>query len=315
MDDLFTLHPHGVFLRREVLEAGYSDRDLLMGIRDGFLVRIRHGAYVRADTWSGCDDLGQHVLRCQAVHLNHAPYVAISHMSGAAVSGLRLWNADLSKVHVTRLDGLPGKQSADVVYHRAVERPVQIGRIAEMHVLPPAWCAAGTAALSSVEAGLVTVDSAYHLGLATEEDMRAATAAMSGWPGTARLQMTMRLAEPGSESVGESRIRYLFFKEHLPRPVLQYEIRDQAGEVVGTSDFAWPEHGVLGEFDGRIKYGRLLRPGQSISDAVYAEKVREDAMRELTGWSMIRFTWADLDRPGATAARLRRMLGRYRGAA
>jgi hypothetical protein len=214
-----------------------------------------------------------------------------------------------------RLDNLPGKQSRDVVYHRALGRSSQVRRVGEMDVLSPAWCAVGTAALSSVEAGLVTVDAAYDLDLSTEEELKAATIAMSGWPGTARLQMTMRLAQPGSESVGESRTRYLFFKQHLPRPVLQYEVRDQAGEVVGTSDFAWPDHGVLGEFDGRTKYGRLLRPGQSISDAVYGEKVREDALRELTGWSMIRFTWADLDRPGSTAARLRRMLGRPRRAA
>ena len=315
MDELFTLHPYGVFLRREALAAGYTDRDLVGGMRDGLLVRVRHGAYVAATTWHGRDEVGQHALRCQAVHLTHAPYVAISHTSGAVLSGLRVWGADLTKVHVTRLDGLRGKQSGDVVYHRTADSPVDRRLVDEMDVLSPAWCAVGTAVLTSVQAGLVTVDSAYDLGLATEAELRAATLAMSRWPGTARLQMTMRLAEPGSGSVGESRCRYLFFRSHLPRPVLQFPVRDGGGELVGTSDFAWPDHGLLGEFDGRIKYGRLLRPGQTADEAMYEEKLREDALRELTGWSMIRFTWGDLDRPDATAARVRRLLGRRRDAA
>lgn len=315
MDQLFALHPSGVFLRREALDAGYDDRDLACAIRDGFLVRVRHGAYVAAPTWHGADPLSRHALRCAAVHLTHAPHVVLSHTSGAVVSGLRVWGADLSKVHVTRLDDLPGKQARDVVYHRAPDVTAQCRRVGEIDVLAPAWCAVGTAAINSLESGIVTVDSAYDLGLATEDELRAAVLAMSGWPGTARLQMTMRLAEPGAASVGESRCRYLFFRTHLPRPVLQYRVHDDSGELVGTSDFAWPEHGLLGEFDGRLKYGRLLRPDQTPESVVYEEKVREDALRELTGWSMIRFTWGDLDRPEATAARVRRLLGRRRGVA
>ena len=55
------------------------------------------------------------------------------------------------------------------------------------------------------------------------------------------------------------------------------------GIVVGVADMAWPEHGVLGEFDGKVKYGRLLLPGESPGDAVFREKRREDEMRRLTG--------------------------------
>ena len=46
-----------------------------------------------------------------------------------------------------------------------------------------------------------------------------------------------------------------------------------------------------------------------VSDVVFAEKRREDRMRELTGFKMIRLTWSDIDKdPLATAARIRRML-------
>jgi hypothetical protein len=310
VDDLFSLHANGLFLRREALDAGYADRDLLRAVRAGVLVRVRHGAYVGSETWQQRDDVGRYELRCQAVVLTHGHDVALSHISGCAVSGLRIWGGDLSKVHVTRLDDLPGKQSKDVVYHRGDWVPDDIHQVGEMLVLSPARCALGMAALNSVESGLVTLDSAYDLGYATEADVHREYVAMSGWPNTGRLQITLRLAQPGAESVGESRNRYLFWTQHLPRPVLQFEVYDHDGQLVGVTDFAWPDHGLLGEFDGRMKYGRYLRPGEDVSDAIYREKLREDLLRELTGWSMIRFIWSDLDRPAVSAARVRRMLNR-----
>ena len=112
-----------------------------------------------------------------------------------------------------------------------------------------------------------------------------------------------------AESVGESRGLWLFWVEHLPAPTLQYEVRDGA-ELVGRSDWAWPQHRGLGEFDGKVKYGRLLKPGQDPGEVVFLEKQREDRMREVADAWMIRLVWADLDQPAATAARIRRKLAR-----
>jgi len=56
------------------------------------------------------------------------------------------------------------------------------------------------------------------------------------------------------------------------------------------------QHRTIGEFDGRVGYGRLVRPGQSPADAVYEEKLREDAIRD-TGRQVVRWTWPELDRP------------------
>ena len=63
------------------------------------------------------------------------------------------------------------------------------------------------------------------------------------------------------------------------------------------------------EFDGRIKYGRLLKPGQDAGDAVRAEKRREDAIRD-EDWGVVRWVWADLARPDQLAGRVRRARGR-----
>ncbi len=69
---------------------------------------------------------------------------------------------------------------------------------------------------------------------------------------------------------------------------------------------------VLGEFDGRLKYGRLLEPGQDPGAVVFAEKQREDDLRELTGWGMLRLVWSDFDRPRTIKARAERLFRRPR---
>jgi hypothetical protein len=305
MDDLTDMFKHGVFLRRHAVEHGYTDRDLARAVRGGRLIRVRHGAYVDLDRWNASDEVIRHLMACRAVLMTHEVPAALSHVSGAALHGLRLWDVDLRRVHVTRLGVVSGRKHHDVAYHDAPNaRPVQVDGAA---ALSAAHCALGTAADVSVEAGIVVLDSAYHLGVVTEGEMRAAVADMNRWPGTARLQITLRLASPGSESVGESRARYLFWSQGLPRPQLQYEVRD-GGALLGFSDFAWPERGVFGEFDGRVKYQRFVRPGETPADVVVREKLREDRMRELTGWTFIRLTWADLARPRDTAARIRRAL-------
>ena len=61
------------------------------------------------------------------------------------------------------------------------------------------------------------------------------------------------------------------------------------------------------EFDGKVKYERLLEDGERASDVVVREKQREDMICRLTGWRCIRLVWADLYTPQQTAARIRAM--------
>ncbi len=89
---------------------------------------------------------------------------------------------------------------------------------------------------------------------------------------------------------------------------LQHDVWHE-GRLVGRADFCWEAQRTLGEFDGRIKYRRLLRAGQLPEDVLWAEKQREDALGDL-GWQVVRWTWADLQREQLLADRLRRALRR-----
>ena len=75
------------------------------------------------------------------------------------------------------------------------------------------------------------------------------------------------------------------------------------------TDFGWPAARTVGEFDGRVKYGRLVRPGQDPGDVVYAEKLREDRLRA-QGLAVVRWTWSDLDDFDDVAERIHSRLTR-----
>lgn len=100
-------------------------------------------------------------------------------------------------------------------------------------------------------------------------------------------------------------------REGVPRPELQFRVRGPTGAVVARTDFRWRGFNTVGEFDGAQKYGRSLRPGQSAGDALFREKVREDRIREL-GFHVVRWTWGELEDPGALAGRIRRALAQSR---
>ena len=164
------------------------------------------------------------------------------------------------------------------------------------------------AALHGVEAGVVLGDDFVHRALTTVDELRQLALPMEFWPSTIALRIVLELIDGRSESVGETLIRMLCRSMRLPRPDLQWRVFDPSGRLIGRSDFVWQAGRLLGEFDGRVKYLRLRRPGETIEQAVLREKQREDQMREATGYRMIRFVWSDLFQPERTAERIRAQL-------
>ena len=132
---------------------------------------------------------------------------------------------------------------------------------------------------------------------------------MIRWPGIRQARRAVELLDPRSESAGESASRVRLHQDGLPAPDLQHDIFDEQGTFVARVDFLWKEQRTIGEFDGKIKYGRLLKPGQSIEEVLFEEKRREDALRHL-GWQIVRWLWADLYRPGVIRDRVLRAFAR-----
>ena len=311
MDPLrYLVDEHGFFTRGEARAFGYGDRDVAAAVRQGRWVRFRRGFYTFPDLWSALSEVGRHRVRAHAVLRSLGHSVALSHVSGALEHGIDTWGIDLSRVHVTRLDGGAGRVEGDVVHHEGFCLDADIGEVAGHLVLAPERCALEAASRARQDAALVLFDSLLHRQLATHDELLRRFSLMQHWPRTRHLHLVVRMADGRAESPGESRARHLFWTHRLPVPISQFEVYDEHGDCVGTCDWGWPEHRLLGEFDGRIKYGRLLRPGSDAGEVVFAEKQREDRLREVSGYAMVRMVWSDFDRPRVTAQRIERLMRR-----
>ena len=66
------------------------------------------------------------------------------------------------------------------------------------------------------------------------------------------------------ESAAETRTDVLCWTQRLPRPTPQVIVKDEDGHEFARVDFAWLAHGVFLEFDGRIKYEKYRRKGETL---------------------------------------------------
>jgi hypothetical protein len=295
-------------LRREALAHGMDDRQLRRLVRSGDLVRIRHGAYVDAATWNAASPEQQHILRAAAVMRTANCECVFSHTTAALCLGADVWDLDLGNVHLARFDHKSGRRDAGVVQHRGLLAPNEVVNDGGLRYTDPVRTALDVTTITDVEHGLVVVSSILHNNLATKEELDEAARGMTHVPGSLTTDLVLRLADPRFDGPGESRTFYALWREGVTAPVPQYPVHDATGRVVALLDFAWPEHHVWLEFDGRVKYEGLRRPGESASDVVVREKAREDLVRRLTGWICVRITWADLNHPGRVAAMVRQAI-------
>lgn len=253
-------------------------------------------------------DEERYAVRCRAAYVQANTEVILSHASSLPFEGAPLWGFNLSDVHLTREDGLAGRRERGVRRHAG---KLLAGDVLESHGLlmtAPIRSSLEVTMLGSAEAGLVVVNHFLHRGDFDLDALRARyDETMGHWPNSLRTDLVLRLANPLVESVAESRTEYFCFRRGLPRPVAQYEVRD-GGVLIARLDFAFPDLGFWIEFDGRVKYERHLKPGESPADAVLREKRREEMVAELTGWRCLRITWADLAAPDALEHRIRRLI-------
>lgn len=234
--------------------------------------------------------------------------VALSHVSAALALGAPAYDLDLSRAHVTSLRGRGDRIRASVVHHQGAVLVDDVTRRSGRWVTSPARTALDTASVSRHDGAICVLDWFLRFGGVAEEELQRHLARRSTWPDHLDLALKVSLADGLSESVLETLIRLRLGESSLPMPVLQYEVHEPSGLLVGRSDFAWPAHRMMGEADGREKYFRWRRSGETIEQMVMREKHREDRMRELTGFGMIRFVWDDLYRWSRTVSRLERVL-------
>jgi len=274
-----------------------SAQDLQRRARSGQVVRVRRGTYVDAEAWRELDDGARHVVQVRAVRAAAVVPPVFSHWSAAALLGLPVVGRRDPWVHVVRDPAGGGRSNGDVVRHAVAGRP-DVTTVDGIAVTTAARTVVDLTRVAGLAVGVVAGDAAVRRGLTSVDELRVQTALAGRGRGVRAARWMVELVDGRSESPGESLSRARMAELGLPAPLLQHEVRDRQG-LVGRVDFWWPEHGVVGEFDGRVKYG------SDAADGLWQEKLREDRLRA-AGLAVARWTWSDAWAGDPMAARLRR---------
>lgn len=256
--------------------------------RRGDVRRVRRGAYVGTDRWAELDDAQRQLLEVHAAVAALRSPALVSHRSAALLWGLPVVGARGGRVHLTFVGNSGGVSHGAVVRH-AVERPVPEALVDGHRVTSVARTVVDLARTDGFLTGVAAGDAALHRGLVTLDELRAEVEAAGNGRGVRVARDVVVFVDGRSESAGESLSRVRIHELGLPAPELQHVVDDRRG-FVGRVDFWWEEFAVIGEFDGRSKYG--IGGDRNAAGQLWDEKIREDRLRA-TGARMARWTWAD----------------------
>lgn len=306
LPDTLRFDDAGLLHRTTLLTEGFREDEIDRMLRSGRLTAVRRGVYRRTENRDSTAE-EDHALRTRAAAPALSPDAVFGHVTAAVLLGLPLWNVSLRRLHVVRDRSGRGQVRAGIHVHGSPLTDDDVVEIDGVRVTSAARTVADLARTLPTEPALVTVDGALHRawrrihtrrpdpGAATADEVAGLLARFTGRRGAGAARHVLALADARSESPGESRSRHRIRMAGLPAPVTQWTV---PGTNLRT-DFAWPRLGVVGEFDGKVKYGRGQRPGEDPREVLWREKRREDRIRA-TGLTVVRWCWSDITDDGPT---------------
>lgn len=251
---------------------GWTPKDVRDAVAGGTLERVRRARYAVAGEREPKE---AHLLRALAAWQARSPDHVVSHTSAAVLHGLPVRAAVLDEVHLSRWSSTHGKVTSGVRLHRVEVPDADVVTLHGVRVTCLERTIADLARREAYEWGVIAADAALRLG--ADADRLAELVAAGGRKrGNGRFREVVAFADGRSESPGESMSRVSMARAGIPAPVLQYEVHlPGRGGWVATTDFGWPEFGVVGEMDGKVKYTADPARGRTAADVVMEEKDRD----------------------------------------
>lgn len=282
----------------------------------GALRRVHRGSYVDGPAWEELWTEGKHLVRLLAVRrVTPGDGPVFSHLSAAALWGLPLVGpVPDTDVHTVIRGRRHTRTEAGVVRHgmalSADDIVIRHGMLCTSLVRTvfdlartlraEAAIAAGDSALRLVSVSGYSVD--LDAVLAWRQDI--AKRCRPGLRGVRRARWVGEFADGRAQLPGESVSRLQLHRLGFRDVDLQVPIDGAAGARY-YADFGFRRSRAFGEFDGEGKYlDAELRETPTPADAVLAEKRREDDIRGVTGWRVVRWGTAHIRTAGDLGARL-----------
>ncbi|MCW2793853.1 MAG: hypothetical protein JWO76_2951 [Nocardioides sp.] len=299
---------HGLVLRRQALAAGMTSEEVARLVRVGDWVAVRRGVYAVCALWESLDAFrGQPLLEARAASMNMDMPHVLSHDSAALLHGMPILEARPRLVHITGFGVLGHRTRCGVKHHRAPFSSHQVMEVDGLVALDPARTAVDIAREHGLRHGVVACDSAMRGGV-PRHALELALVVMRSWPNVTIGRSSVEIADPGSESVGESLGRTLVSELGIGRAETQFGLPDRGRTV--WCDMRVDRHII--EFDGRVKYRPAGAGGLATvapDEVVWLEKQRQDFVCGFK-LGMSRLVWADL-MPARWDLTKQRVLGEY----
>ena len=266
--------------------------------REGVLVRPLRGMFAKRDVWRDLDPIARHLWKMRALQQSHPDWVFCCQSAAVA------WGASVSfsELEAVRVAVEPGRSThAGQEGIRRVQcdvtRPVWRCGVRVTPAVPTMF---DIARRSSFTEGLVTVDSALHLGIVDRDALLDYAADHHMASGAVRAFVTFSHADGRAESGGESMARAAMLELGFAEPDLQTRVADPIERWrTYRLDFSWrtPAGLIGGELDGRQKYqDREMTAGDDVIGVLTRERRRESRL-SARGVRIIRFSYSEvLDR-------------------
>ncbi|KAE8762846.1 hypothetical protein [Georgenia thermotolerans] len=278
-----------------VRDVGYDA--IRPAVRAGELVKVRRGAYAppleAPEQWRQLEHLA--LSRCAALARQLSCEFIFSHRTAALIHGCWVYWNDAT-THISQWVRPPQEGGSALRRHLIADLPeTDIVIVSGVRVTSLERTVVDCARTMRPREALAIADSAMRILArpdrfdrvssarrveAVRESLRARLAQRRGDRGVVRARAVVESADAFSESAGETDLRWVAVSRGLPRPVAQLAVETTEG--VFFSDLGWSVKApktrlVLAEYDGLQKY--RAANGTAPGAALYAEKVREDALR------------------------------------
>ncbi|HYZ66406.1 MAG TPA: hypothetical protein VE666_01135 [Mycobacterium sp.] len=291
LDALFD-RQHGVASSRQILNY-LTRRSFETAVNSGVLERIWQGTYCRGEP----DDLA----RLRGLDRMCGSTVAVCLGTAAALHGFD--TEEPAELHVLSPAGSRLRSTDGLAVHRRNGAPLV--RVGDRLATSPAWTAVEVARSLRRPRALATLDAALRSGTCQRVELSRVAAQQAGRRGIVAVRDLIPLADALAESPMESEARLAMIDGGLPRPALQYEIRDGNGELRRV-DFAWPDERVAVEYDGEDWH--------SGAEAMRRDRRRQAALQDVR-WTVIPIVFEDVRyRAWEFVSRIDRQLRRARAA-
>ena len=141
---------------------------------------------------------------------------------------------------------------------------------------------------------VVALDVLLQAGLVGPVDLAQASATLDGRRGARQARAAIGLARPGARSPGETRLRMLYvLGVGAPTPLINPQVTDLSGRLLGLPDLLDPEAGLVLEYDGSTWAGSVRTAGHRDAGQHREDNVREERF-ERTGLRVVRADGSDV---------------------